>query len=114
MSRKPEHGGSSNDIDQMMIPGVRRPPGRPRRPDALNDATRARNYRERLRESGVRQIAVHLPECLIRFLDTLAVEHGRSRSQVVADLLRGAVYDAGRRIDGRVDAQSDEGASQRG
>lgn len=68
-----------------------RMPGRPAKPDAKTTAERAKDYRNRQKASGLREVKCVLPPEAIAYLEALRKIHDVSISDAISMALRAAI-----------------------
>ncbi|MGK5013597.1 hypothetical protein [Janthinobacterium sp. MDB2-8] len=76
------------DLNTLELPGVRRPPGRPPKPDAMSGAQRQAARRARLRANGVAQLSVDVPSDVLDALTKFVEFKDMTKGEVVARVMR--------------------------
>jgi len=73
--------------NQLVLPDHKRPPGRPRKPDALTPAERVAAYRCRRRKRGERDVRVWLPKDLYNELRRRAKKTGQPLDEIASNAI---------------------------
>lgn len=76
------------DLNTLDLPGVKRPPGRPPKPDAMTGAQRQAARRARLRANGVAQLSVDVPSDVLDALTKFVEFKDLTKGEVVARVMR--------------------------
>lgn len=76
------------DLKTLELPGVKRPPGRPPKPDAMTAAERQAARRARLRASGIAQLSVDVPIDVLDALSKFVEFKDLTKGEVVARVMR--------------------------
>jgi hypothetical protein len=79
---------AKNDLSTLDLPGIKRPVGRPPKPDAMTGAQRQALRRQRLRQAGVLQLNVDVPVDVMRALSKFVEFKDLTQGEVVARVLR--------------------------
>lgn len=76
------------DLSTLELPVVKRPPGRPPKPDAMTGAQRQAARRARLRAIGVAQLSVDVPSDVLDALTKFVEFKDMTKGEVVARVMR--------------------------
>jgi len=77
-----------SDLNTLELPGVKRSPGRPPKPDAMSAAERQAARRARLKAAGVAQLSVDVPMDVFEALSKFVEFKDLTKGEVVAKVMR--------------------------